>query len=83
MPDGQKISFLHTLQNQLNPGGQILIGDVAFANRKLLEQCQKDAGDKWDDEEIYFVVDELQKTFPGLVFHQISYCAGILSLTKR
>ena len=38
-------------------------------------------GDKWDDEEIYFVVDELQKTFPALVFHQISYCAGILSLT--
>ena len=80
LPDEQKVSFLRVLQDHLNPGGQILIGDVAFENRSQLEQCQKDVGDEWDDDEIYFVVDELKKDFPTLAFSRISYCAGILSL---
>ncbi|MBQ1410343.1 MAG: class I SAM-dependent methyltransferase [Oscillospiraceae bacterium] len=80
LTDEQKVSFLRTLQDYLNPGGRILIGDVAFDNRSQLEQCRKDAGDEWDDDEIYFVVDELRKAFPTLAFTRISYCAGILSL---
>ena len=80
--DTQKISFLHTLQDCLNQNGQILVGDVAFENRSQLEQCQKDAGVEWDEEEIYFVVDELKKDFPALAFSRISYCAGVLSLAK-
>lgn len=81
LTDEQKVSFLRVLQNLLNPGGQVLIGDVAFENRSQLEQCRKEVGDEWDDEEIYFVVDELKKDFPSLAFTKISYCAGILSLT--
>ena len=80
LTDEQKVSFLHELCNHLNPGGQVLIGDVAFDNRRQLEQCRKDVGDEWDDDEIYFVVDELKKEFPSLIFTQISYCAGIISL---
>ncbi|MBR3019970.1 MAG: class I SAM-dependent methyltransferase [Clostridia bacterium] len=80
LTDEQKNSFLRDLRDLLSPGGQILIGDVAFETRAGLEQCRKAAGDEWDDEEIYFVVDELKKTFPALTFTQISYCAGILSL---
>ena len=80
LTDEQKVSFLRGLRDHLNPGGQILIGDVAFENRSQLEQCQKDVGDEWDDDEIYFVVDELKKDFPTLAFSRISYCAGILSL---
>ena len=68
------------LRDHLNPGGQILIGDVAFKTRAEMEQCQKDAGDEWDDDEFYFVVDELKKAFPTLDFTRISYCAGVLSL---
>ena len=80
LTDEQKVSFLLVLRDHLNPGGRILIGDVAFENRSLLEQCQKDADNEWDDEEIYFVVDELKKAFPTLDFTRISFCAGILSL---
>ena len=80
LTDEQKVSFLRVLQDHLNPGGQILIGDVAFETRAELEQCRKDVGDAWDDEEIYFVVYELRKNFPTLTFTRISYCAGILSL---
>lgn len=82
LTDEQKVSFLRVLQDHLNPGGQILIGDVAFENRNQLEQCRKDVGDEWDDGEIYFVVDELKKYLPTLGFTRISYCAGVLSLNK-
>ena len=80
LTDEQKFSFLRVLREHLNPGGQILIGDVAFETRAELEQCRKAAGDTWDDEEIYFVADELKQEFPTLAFTKISYCAGILSL---
>lgn len=80
LTDEQKVSFLRVLRDHLNPGGQILIGDVTFENRSRLEQCQKDAGDEWDDEEIYFVADELTREFPELGFKQLSHCAGVLSI---
>ena len=81
LTDEQKVSFLRVLQYHLNPGGQILIGDVAFETRAELEQCRKDSGDAWDDDEIYFVVDELRNAFPALAFASKSYCAGVLSMT--
>ena len=80
LTDGQKVSFLRKLRDHLSPSGQILIGDVAFETRRELEQCRKDVGDEWDDDEIYFVVDELKKDFPTLAFTRISYCAGIILL---
>lgn len=82
LTDEQKVPFLRVLQSLLNPGGQILIGDVAFETRYQLEHCRKEAGDQWDDDEIYFVVDELKKDFSTLTFTKISYCAGIMSLKK-
>ena len=81
LTDEQKVSFLNTLQGCLNDNGQILIGDVAFETREKLEQCREAAGDEWDDEEIYFVADELKCSFPNLSFLQVSHCAGILTLT--
>lgn len=83
LTDEQKRSFLRVLRELLNPGGQILIGDVAFETREELDQCRKDAGDEWDDEEIYFVADELKQAFPTLAFTKISFCAGVLSLDKN
>lgn len=80
LTDEEKVSFLHELCDHLNPGGQVLIGDVAFENRNQLEQCRKDVGDEWDEEEIYFVVDELTREFPELGFKQISHCSGVLSI---
>ena len=83
LTDEQKVCFLRMLRDHLNPGGQILIGDVAFENRSQLEQCQKDVGDEWDDDEIYFVVDELTREFPELGFKRISHCSGVLSIPAR
>ena len=83
LTDGQKIDFLRTLLERLKAGGRILIGDVAFENRDRLEQCMREAGDEWDDEEIYCVADELRKTFPGITFTPVSFCAGILTLAAE
>ncbi len=78
LSDEIKAAFLTELLALLNDGGKILIGDVAFETRSELEKCKDEAGDNWDEDEIYFVADELRKTFPKLVFERKSYCSGII-----
>ena len=80
LTDSQKNAFLLVLRNYLKENGKIIIGDVAFETRKNLEQCKLKAGDTWDNDEIYFVVEELRKDFPGLLFTKMSSCAGVLIL---
>ena len=82
LTDEQKVSFLRVLQDHLNPGGQILIGDVAFETRSQLEQCRKDVGDEWDEEEFYCIAEELKTEFPSLNFEKITFCSGILTLFR-
>ena len=81
LTDDRKIPFLHALLTLLKEDGKILIGDVAFASRAQLEQCRSEAGSEWDEEESYFVADELRGAFPALVFTPLSHCAGVLSLS--
>ncbi len=82
LTDQQKVPFLKDLLQLLNDGGSIYIGDVAFETRSLLEQCRMQAGDGWDEDEIYFVYDELKEQLPTMQFEKISDCAGILSLQR-
>ncbi len=82
LSDAQKATFLESLRPLLNDGGVIYIGDVAFQTRAELEACKKQAGDEWDDDEIYFVYDELKSALPGLTFERCSYCAGVITLGK-
>lgn len=82
LTDPQKSAFLFELLDCLKENGKILIGDVAFETRKDLERCRSDAGDAWDDDEIYFVAEELRKDFPGLSFTRTSDCAGVLMLGR-
>ena len=82
LTDDAKAGLIQTAADLLNKDGVILIGDVAFANRQDLEECREKAGEEWDDEEIYFVFDELRKTFPAMRFEPVSYCAGVLLLSR-
>lgn len=82
LTDDQKVRFLQSLLERLNEDGKILIGDVAFRSRTDLEQCQREVGEEWDDEEIYFVIDEMRQSFPNLIYQPVSYCAGILTLSR-
>ena len=81
LTDPQKISLLQSLRKRLRPEGKILIGDVAFETRAELDRCRQEAGDEWDDEEIYFVADELKREFPDLTFTKVSFCSGVLTLS--
>ena len=82
LTDGEKAAFLRELRGRLRPGGEILVGDVAFGTRAELEACRAGAGEAWDEEEVYFVADELRRDFPGLRFAKLSPCAGLLTLEE-
>ncbi|MBR3382547.1 MAG: class I SAM-dependent methyltransferase [Clostridia bacterium] len=82
LDDARKAAFIGELPPLLNEGGRILIGDVAFGTRRELELCRERAGESWDDEEFYFVYEELQADFPKLEFTRISHCAGVFSLSR-
>lgn len=82
LDDARKASFLASLLELLNKGGMIMIGDVMFETREDMEHCKQQSKDTWDNEEIYFVIEELRETFPNLYFHKISYCSGIITLAN-
>lgn len=82
LTDVQKVNFLKELLDRLNDGGKILIGDVAFETLSELEKCKEESGDGWDNNEIYCVSDELRAEFTNLRFERISFCSGILIISK-
>ena len=80
LTDDQKVTFFNELLPHLNEGGALLIGDVAFSTRVELEKCETEAGDEWDEDEIYFVIDEIKEVFPQVEFERKSYCSGIITI---
>ncbi len=82
LDDAQKEEIINCFLSLLNNEGKILIGDVAFENRDELEKCKSDCKDEWDDDEIYFVFDEIKKIFPKIIFEKMSYWSGVLMLCK-
>lgn len=83
LSDKQKVRFLSDLLDLLKPNGCIYIGDVAFHTRDELETCRRRMAELWDEDEIYFVFEELKYPFLQMKFEQVSYCSGILCLKKE
>ena len=82
LTDDQKILFIRELLERLNDGGRILIGDVAFESRDELDECREKCGAQWDNDEIYCVANELRSEFPSLSFEKMTFCSGILMLSR-
>lgn len=80
LTDPEKVDFLRTLLSRLRPGGRIYIGDVAFETRSALEVCREKSGDVWDDQEAYFVYEEIKQHFTNMTFNKFSDCAGVFEL---
>lgn len=80
--DDQKIVFLREQLEHLKDDGKILIGDVAFGTLEELNQCKEKSKGKWDDDEFYCVADELKAEFPNLIFRKMTFCSGILILSR-
>lgn len=86
LTDGQKAGLIRQLSDLLNPGGQILIGDVSFETRSELEKCREKYREDWDRDETYFVSTELKNSLGGELFceyQKMSHCAGVLSVTRK
>ena len=82
LADDQKIHFIKNIIPLLNEGGHIYIGDVVFETRAEMNYYKNLLRDEWDDEELYFVIDELRKSFPQIEFIKFSFCSGMLSLAR-
>lgn len=82
LPDEQKLRLIESILPLLHDGGWLYIGDVAFETRAELERCRTLIGEEWDDDEIYFVADELTKSFPQMKFEKFSFCAGLFSFNR-
>ncbi len=79
----QKALFITQLMGILNPGGELLIGDVMFRTQAEQEACRTAASNDWDDDEIYIAVDELiADTEMPVEFIPCSACAGVCILKK-
>ncbi|MGV2941314.1 class I SAM-dependent methyltransferase [Mesobacillus sp. LC4] len=86
LTDEEKVSFIKGLMPLLMDDGKILIGDIAFETRKLLEICKNDSKEFWDDDEFYFVFNEICCDLENsckLEFLPISHCGGVIEVTKK
>lgn len=68
------------LRGHLAPGGELLLGDVAFETAAERDACRAGVGDGWDDDEEYIVVEQLAEAFPDIRFVRASYCSGVCIL---
>ncbi|QQK79906.1 class I SAM-dependent methyltransferase [Salicibibacter cibi] len=81
--DQEKISFISNLLSLLKKNGEILIGDVSFETRDELEKCRLNNIDNWDDDEFYFVYDEINSSLKSeCQFYPISHCGGVFIIKK-
>lgn len=82
LDDVQKAALIRELREHLTSGGEILLGDVAFATVEERERCRAECGERWDAEELYGTAEELEQLVPGLIFRKISPCAGVFVIRK-
>ena len=84
--DNEKIDFINLISSLLNKGGVILIGDVSFETREELEECKEKYSEYWDDDEIYFIAQEIKKNLNDKYlceYIKISHCAGVLVISNK
>lgn len=85
LTDEAKITFIQNLLSLLAAGGKIFIGDIAFETRIDLELCRSDSAGYWDEDEFYFVADEITTALADICtceFHTISHCGGVFVITR-
>lgn len=85
LTDEDKVILIQNLLPLLSADGKILIGDIAFQTREKLEMCRKKSFDYWDDDEFYFVYEEIKTSLINVCkceFHPISHCGGVIEITR-
>jgi len=81
LTDEEKIAFIAKLRPLLKEDGKIFIGDIAFETREQHKQCRQESIEYWDDDEFYFVYEEIRSLLEDECdFYPISHCGGVLIL---
>lgn len=79
LTDHAKLQLLKQLVNFLKPDGVLLIGDISFPSRQHLEECREKNLHHWDEDEYYFVYDEIKNAFSNefsVEYTQVSHCGS-------
>jgi len=70
----------------LSPGGQLLIGDIAFRNAAEEAELRDQLGEDWE-QEYYWLADETCGAFLSvgitMVFIKVSSCAGVFQFKEE
>ncbi len=83
LTDKKKVEFIASLRSLLKEDGKIFIGDISFETREKLNECRQDSIEYWDDDEFYFVYEEISSLLENeCEFHQISHCGGVFIISK-
>ena len=83
LDEDQQVTLISAMKKHLAPKGRIFIGDISFKSHGDMQACKTSVGDDWDDEEHYFIAEEMLKAFPGAEYKKISHCAGVLTISKE
>lgn len=86
LTDKDKINFIKMLSHLLNKTGKILLGDISFETRDQLEKCKEQYNEYWDNDEIYFIAEELNENLNNeylCEYAKISHCAGVLTIANK
>lgn len=83
LTDEEKITFITNLIPLLKKDGKIFIGDISFETREKLNKCRLDSIEYWDDDEFYFVYDEINSSLENeCEFYPISHCGGVFIISE-
>jgi hypothetical protein len=71
----------------LQPGGYLCLLDIMFASSLAMQEARQRVGDKWDDDEDYAIVGELdtllrENGFVSLKWHQTAPFHWIVTARK-
>ncbi|GEN46174.1 class I SAM-dependent methyltransferase [Alkalibacillus haloalkaliphilus] len=86
LADQDKVLFIKQLASILNKNGKVLIGDISFETRADLDACYEDNKVYWDEDEYYFVYEELASSLGddyNVDYEQISHCGGVFTIMKK
>lgn len=86
LTDKEKIDFIGILFPMLIKAGKILLGDVSFETRNELEKCREKYNKDWDNDESYFIAEEIEDALSNKYFCEyvkLSHCAGVMTITKN
>lgn len=82
LTDVEKISFITDLIPLLKKDGKIFVGDISFETREKLNECREENIEYWDDDEFYFVHDEIRSLLKyQCEFYPISHCGGVFIIS--